>query len=251
MSSEASDDNLKALRRKASDLNRSGLWGPKALEVNTLLTQLEPTDVAAHTRRAKCLRQAGNLGAAEQSYLRALELSPEKESIQEAVDAVRREAQQRAVQERERERDQARRQALLDTLDTPDEAVKLARGFRSEKPPDVPNAREAYRRGLRLAPERTDIEVEAAGMLRACAETAQALVVYDHVLSRAPGYSPAMVGKAGALLDLFRVEEALELCLTILRSAPNDAYANRVKARAHAMLGEQDEALWSWEQAED
>lgn len=245
LSGDPSD--LRSLKKRARDLNKDGIWGPEALEVNTAICRLDPSDLSARTRRAKCLRTAGDFDEAKAAYEEALELDPDNANILGAVEDTLQEARERRIAEEAVERDSAHGEALLDNLENCDDALVLARRMRQSECPDLEYTVRAYRRALELDETRLGVAVEMAAMIRRSGSSARALRIYERVLEISPEYDSALVGKAAALLDTGDVSQALEICERVLGRTLDEPYARKVKVRAHALLGEREESLWQWE----
>ncbi len=86
---------IEALTRKSDALAAGGEWTDEAAEVNRRLVELAPDHVVAYTRLARCLKQAGDIEAAEALYRRVLEIHPSNAiasnnvaRLQEAREAV-------------------------------------------------------------------------------------------------------------------------------------------------------------------
>lgn len=255
-------EGLNRLKQKAQDLNRDNSWGQEAIELNTMLLDLDPTDVAGHTRRGRCYWQRGDLEGAGADYRRALELAAEGSSttplIRQAIADIETESYERAERERresaERERRErelaeelARQETVLAELGDCDEAVAVAREARSGDRPDTDFALRAYRRAVKLDPARLDVAVEWAALLRYEQYHERASRIYERVLALRPDHRAARVGKAAVLVDTGAADEALGMCDELLKETPKDAFARRVKARAHAARGEMTEAVWHYE----
>lgn len=237
------------LKDKARDLNRDGDWGPQALEVNTAVARLNPSDVAARTRQARCLRVAGDLDGAKVAYEGALELDPDNANILQAIQEILDEAREKRAAEEASERELAHGEAVLENLEHCDEALVFARRMRQASPLDLEYTVWIYRRALELDEGRLGIAVEMAALIRRSGSSARALRIYERILEASPDYDAALVGKAAALLDTSRIGESLEICNSVLGRTLDEPYARKVKARAHALLGEREESLWQWEQA--
>lgn len=256
---------LARLRKAAADLNREKQWDEEAIELNTLILEGDPEDVAAYCRRGKCYLQCGSLKEAESDYQSALEISSEdastvsmirqaitdiQEQITERDEAARREKEQRERAERELAEELARQQSVLHEIGDCDEAVTVAREARHGEKPDTDFALEAYRRAMELDSSRLDVAVEWAALLGELRYHEQALALYERVLALRPSHTAALTGKAAALVDLHRADEGLVIADSILAEHPADGYARRVKARAHAARGEMPEAIRHYERTE-
>lgn len=257
-------EQLKSLRRKAANLNREKSWDLEAIEINTMLLQLDPVDIAAYCRRGKCHRLREDLESARADYERALALSADTSStkplIEQAISEIRGELQTRIERERAEEAERAererarhaeldRQQRILEGLASCDEAAAAAREARSAELPDLDFALALYKRAAELDTARLDIGVEWAALLRETGQARKALRIYDRILELRPDNRAARVGKAAILVDYHHADAALEICDAILAEHPDDGYARRVKARAHAARGEMPEAVFQYEQA--
>lgn len=79
------NEELRTFVSEARRLRAQENWGEAAIEANTRILVLDPTNVAALNRRARCYRERMDLSAAKEDYLRALELSPGNENIEKAL----------------------------------------------------------------------------------------------------------------------------------------------------------------------
>lgn len=255
-------EGLKLLNRKAKDLNSDGNWSEEAIELNTMILNLDPEDVSAYCRRGKCYRLRNDLERATEDYRRALELSAEESStvplIRQAITEIetetreqaerkRREAEEKERIEREFREELSRQQNVLSELDECDEALAVARNARVGECPDTDFAFRAYRRAVELDPSRLAVAVEWAALLRFVGHHEQARRIYERVLSLKPDHRAARVGKAAVLVDIGQADEALEMCDALLSENPEEGFARKVKARAHAARGEITEAVWHYE----
>lgn len=263
---DTSADELKSLRRRAANLNRENSWDLEAIELNTIILQLDPEDTAAYCRRGKCHRLRADLESAEADYQSALELSSESSSttpyIEQAITEIRTEIQDHLERERleqeERERREsarraelARQQRVLDGLASCEEAVAAAREARyQQESPDLDFALSLYKRAAELDPGRLDVGVEWAALLRETGQLHRAERIYDRIIELRPSDRAARVGKAAILVDNRDADRALKICDAILAENPENGYARKVKARAHAVRGEMPEAVWHYEQAQ-
>lgn len=257
-SKEKNHKNVKDLKRRAAELNKDGEWGEQALEVNAAITALDPADVAARTRRAKCLRLAGDSDGALEAYEEALALDPENPNIARVMDEIRLERAEKRREALEREIERLRPTAELENLLSCQQALAFARDLKSRAAGPDPTYTDpgyvirAYRRALEHDESRLDVAVELAVYVRASGSSARALEVYEEILAKDPDYDPALVGKAAALLDLGRREHlqaALALCERVLGRTLCDPYALKVQTRARALLDSEEESLWSWAEA--
>lgn len=240
---------LGRLRSKAKQLNRANSWGQEALEINSQILSLDPQDVAALTRRARCRRFLKDFQGAERDYRQAQKLSPGNPHIPAVLKEMAEEARKHTKKvelERNKKQQQSRR---LEEARTFAEAYRLARYAILEKPPDYNQAIPALEKAVQLAPRRgaDRVQVELGAAYRKTGRLREAKAQYDEVLVRDPNYAPALTGKAAALLDQHQPELAWKICDLILHRNPTDRYAKRVKARAMSMLGHSDEANWVFE----
>ncbi len=240
---------LARLRSKAKQLNRAGSWGQEALKVNSQIVDLDPQDVAALTRRARCRRALKDFQGAEKDYRQAQKLSPGNVHIATALYEMIAEAHNHAKKVKLERNKKRQRSGQLQQARTFAEAYRMARYAMLEKPPDHKRAIVALEKAVQLAPPRdaNRVQVELGAAYRKTGRLREARTQYDQVLARDPNYAPALTGKAAALLDQYQPELALKLCDSILLRNPEDRYAKRVKARAMSMLGHADEANWIFE----
>ena len=78
-------DTLRALASEARRLRAQENWGEEAIDANTRILSLDPVNLVALNRRARCYRERMDLVAAEKDYRRALELGPENRAIEKAL----------------------------------------------------------------------------------------------------------------------------------------------------------------------
>ncbi len=240
---------LAKLRSKAKQLNRAGSWGQEALEINSQILDLDPQDVAALTRRARCRRALKDFQGAEEDYRQAQKLSPGNVHIATALYEMIAEAHNHAKKVELERNNKRQRGRQLEQARTFAQAYRMAHYAMLEKPPDHKRAIIALEKAVQLAPRRdaNRVQVELGAAYRKTGRLREARTQYDQVLARDPNYAPALTGKAAALLDQYQPEPALKICDSILHRDPTDRYAKRVKARAMSMLGHSDEASWIFE----
>ena len=190
---------LGKLRQDARRLNRAGSWDEEAMRVNSRILELDPRDVAALTRRARCRRTLKQFEGAMEDYRRALELSPAHPHIPQALDETKREAdayEEEKQKTREKELKERRR---LDEARTFAAAYRLARDAKRETPPDYRRVIPALEKALTLATRgsRNSVQVELAATYRKAKELRKARVHYDTVIDRNPDYTPGTHWQSG------------------------------------------------------
>jgi Tfp pilus assembly protein PilF len=149
---------LKALVSEARRLRAQENWGEEAINANTRILTLDPANVAALNRRARCYREGMDLIAAERDYRRALELSPTNAHIEGAL---------REIQEEAREaRDHEKRVEEIRSLRSFAQARALGRTNKDKPPAKRRLAVEAFRQAFRLDKSNTDVLIELAAVHR-------------------------------------------------------------------------------------
>lgn len=126
---------LGRLRGKAKQFNRANSWGQEALEINSQILSLDPQDVAALTRRARCRRFLKDFQGAERDYRQAYGGCPERASGPAVLNEMAEEARKHTKKvelERNKKQQQSRR---LEEARTFAEAYRLARYAILAKPP--------------------------------------------------------------------------------------------------------------------
>lgn len=120
--------SIRLLEERAKRLGRAGEWGALALGVNSWILEVEPDNVGALTRRARCNVALDEYAAAKADYERALALGPgsrmQREDLERGLAGVeegfeeaegrakrRRETAERREAEAERARARVRRRA--------------------------------------------------------------------------------------------------------------------------------------------
>ena len=75
--------SIRVLEERARQLGKAGEWGQLALGVNTRILEIDPDNLAALTRRARCNLACDDYPAAKADYERALALGPRSRVQQE------------------------------------------------------------------------------------------------------------------------------------------------------------------------
>ena len=185
--------SLRLLEAKAKSLGHAGEWGALALGVNSRILEIDPENVGALTRRARCNVGLDDYPAAKADFERALALGPRsrthredlarglaevEEGFEEAegrrrkreAAAKRREAEAERVRAEAREREEKRERLLAEirAIETFEEARALgalyAGGYRGGGEPgrthavgvDLDLAEAALRRAWEVDPRRKD-----------------------------------------------------------------------------------------------
>lgn len=76
------------LRQQAGQLAQEQRWDETARSINERLIELDPDDVVAHTRLARCYREQGDFEAAQGLYRRVLELAPDSRIAQNGLAGI-------------------------------------------------------------------------------------------------------------------------------------------------------------------
>jgi tetratricopeptide (TPR) repeat protein len=120
------NEELRTFVSEARRLRAQESWGKAAIEANTRILVLDPTNVAALNRRARCYRERMDLSAAKEDYLRALELSPGNENIEKAL---------LEIEEKFREgRDYEKRVDEIRSIRDSAEACAIGRAYKNKSP---------------------------------------------------------------------------------------------------------------------
>jgi tetratricopeptide (TPR) repeat protein len=137
------------LEDEALRLRRRGIWGTDALTVNERLLDLDPENVGAWSRKARCLMEAGDFDGSEVAYERVRLLTKSDASMQKVVERALRDLQQaRQAKAAEASQDAEGRRDIDSTKGWRD-ALHLAIRFRESGRLDL--AVEAHERSLVLA----------------------------------------------------------------------------------------------------
>jgi tetratricopeptide (TPR) repeat protein len=268
--------SVRPLEERAKRLGRAGERGPLALGVNSRILELEPENLGALTRRARCNLACDDYPAARADFERALALNPKsalhRQQLREGLREVAEGWDAAERRRRNREERYERRQALFREIEEIAEfaearalGVLYSGGIRGGPGQgavgiDRALAAAAFRRAYRLDPRRRvtpggrpdsglfEVPTRLAAVYRAQDKPAQAPRVYEWVLSHHD--SPfARVGLAAVREDQGRHEEALGHYERVLSERPKDAYALRGVGRVLSSLGRDEEAIATFERA--
>lgn len=88
---EENESPLETLMREAKRLGNKGDWGPDAIRINSRILELDPNNLAALTRRARCYFEQDDYAAAREDYQRALEIYPASKIVKESLARIERE----------------------------------------------------------------------------------------------------------------------------------------------------------------
>lgn len=273
--------SIRVLEERARQLGKAGEWGQLALGVNTRILEIDPDNLAALTRRARCNLACDDYPAAKADYERALALGPRSRVQQEDLarglaeveagweEAVRRRAKREEKRER-RERlfreiegiegfEEARALGILyaggikggTSYSAGQGAVGIDRelavaAFRRAY--SIDPRRRTKAGGERLDPGLFEVPTRLGGVYRAMGEPDEAAKVYEWVLSHHDSRF-ARVGLAAVREDQGHHEEALEHYEMVLASHLGDSYALKGMARVLASLGREEEAIAAFERA--
>lgn len=234
---EARSGLLKRLEREARDLRAREDWSERAIEANTRILEVDPGNLAALTRRARCHRERGDLLAAKQDYARALRLSPENANVKAALEELKREAQDapgggrvRSAKARTKSAQEKTREALT-RIRSRAEAKESRRRQRAEaKRAEAARKRERERarpEDLRRIESLTSFE-EARAVGRAARNARHPdYVLAVAALRKAFKLAPQRRGILTELAATYRassqLEKAEKLYLWILDNHPNSA----------------------------
>lgn len=250
-------DDLEALAREARRLGQKGDWGPEATRLNTEILELDPDNLPALTRRARCYLEQDDYPAAKKDYVRALQLYPGSKLVQEALAKIEREwdaslerKQRRAALARRRIKRalaDAAKLRRLETLTSFEEARAVGIAASTATPPNYPLAITAFKRAYALDPRRKlrsgqkpppglfGVPIRLARVFRKSGQHYKAQRMYEWILERHD--SPAAkVGLAAVHEDKHRHTVALGLYEEVLSQNPNYPYALRGIARTLSSL---------------
>jgi tetratricopeptide (TPR) repeat protein len=250
--------------REARRLGQKGDWGPKAVQVNTRILELDPDNLPALTRRARCFFEQDDYPAARKDYVRALQLYPASKLVQEALakidrgwDASRERKQRRAALARRRIKRalvDAAELHRLETLTSFEEARALGIAASAAEPPNYPLAIAAFKKAYARDPRRKlrsgqkpppglfEVPIRLARVFRKSGEHYKAQRMYEWILARHD--SPAAkVGLAAVHEDKRRHSVALGLYEEVLSQNPDNPYALRGIARTLSSLDQAEEAV--------
>jgi len=161
-----SRETVGALEGRARELGRAGSWGAFALGINSRILELDPDNVGALARRARCNLALDDYPAAKADFERALALGPKsrmlREDLREGLRKVEEgwdEAAGRAARQEERREARERLFREIEGIEGFEEARALgifyASGVgRGGVGIDRPLAVAAFRRAYRADPRR-------------------------------------------------------------------------------------------------
>ncbi len=212
---------LQTLVSEARRLRAQENWGTEAIIANTNILDLDPTNVAALNRRARCYWEQTNLIAAEKDYRRALGLCPGNKHIEKALQEV----WEKAREEREHEEQVDKVRAISNFA----QAYAIGRDYKNKPPAKRQIAIEAFRQAFRLNNDKTDVLIELAAVHRSLRQRDEAERIYAWILRRERN-SAAKVGLAAIYKDKKRLRDGLGLCDEVLADEPHNPYALRCRA---------------------
>ncbi len=267
---EENNSPLETLTREARRLGKKGDWGPDATRINSQILELDPDNLAALTRRARCYFEQDDYTAAKEDYQRALEIYPASKLVQEALARIEREWN--ALLERKRRKaalDRGRiKRALadaanlhrLETLTSFEEARAMGIAASEVGPESYPLAVAAFKKAYALDPRRKlrqgqkppsglfEVPVRLARVFRRSGQHYKAQRLYEWILARHDS-TAAKVGLAAVHEDKRRHSVALTLYEEILSREPNNPYALRGIARTLSSLDRAEEAVEAYGKA--
>jgi tetratricopeptide (TPR) repeat protein len=229
---------LKRLEADALRFRRMEDWGEDALRANARILDVDPHNFAALVRSARCYREMGNLSAARETYLQALELVPENKNVQKALEEIEEDGRKRREQEKYIEK--------IHSMKSFEEVYKIAKSYKNKALPQRRIAVEAFRQAFRLDRRRTGILVELAAVHRTMRQRDEAQRIYEWILKRDNEHSIAKVGLAAIYKDKKRLRDGLKLCDEVLAREPHNSYALRCRAGILSELDRGSEAAESF-----
>lgn len=230
-------DRLRTLVSEARKLRAQENWGQEAIDANTRILSLDPANVAALNRRARCYRERMDLISACKDYRRALELSPGNDNIEKAL----REIESKVGKERDLEK----RIEKIRSIKIFAEAYAMGRAYKDKSPARRRIAVEAFRQAFRLDRNKTDVLIELAAVNRSLRQRDEAERIYSWILRREQN-SAAKVGLAAIYKDRKRLRDGLRLCDEVLADEPRNPYAFRCRAGILSELDRGAEAAESF-----
>lgn len=267
---DGSGQDLEALTREAKRMGKKGDWGPNAIRLNTKILDLDPDNLPALTRRARCFLEQDDYPAAQRDYVHASQIYPESKIVKEGLakidrgwDAARERKQRRTAKARElveRKRAQAQELSRIETLTSFQEARRMGIEAANSEPPSYPVAIAAFKKAYKLDPRRKlgpgmapppglfEIPTRLARVYRASGQSYQAQRMYEWILERNDSQA-ARVGLAAVHEDKGRHVVALRLYEEVLSQNPHDPYALRGVARTLASLDRVEEAVEAYAKA--
>lgn len=262
--------DFEALTREARRLGQKGDWGPKAIQVNTRILEVDPDNLAALTRRARCFFERDDYPAARKDYIRALQLYPGSKLVQEALAKIDRgwdASQERQQRKTARARRRIKRALVdaaelhrLETLTSFEEARALGIAATAANPPSYALAIAAFKKAYALDPRGRlrsgqkpppglfEVPIRLARVFRKCGEHYKAQRMYEWILARHDSPT-AKVGLAAVHEDKRRHAVALALYEEVLSQNPSDPYALRGIARTLSSLDRPEEAVEAYQRA--
>ena len=117
------------------------------------------------------------------------------------------------------------------------------RGFIRQALGDSPGAVEHYRRGLGIAPERTDARVRLAQALLSGKRLQEAEAEFRRCIAEEGGHLDAMVGLGDCLMQTRRIDEARELYRDVIRRDPQHSETRRALGQLALTENRPQEAL--------
>lgn len=229
-------------KRSSDGLIEAGDFGPQALAVNKLLTQIDSSQGQYWSRLGRCYESSGDLDKAQDAFQRVLKIDP--------TSSVPR----RRLEEITKWRDARRQVTTVFDEEGPQALRSLIRSMK-----DVPGKTHLRLEGRRLLFEQTGADVwDWLGLASEVGRTGayeQALGLYREAFIQGDPevQAAAMVGAAAVLRRMNRSSRAEKLCRQVLESYPSDAFALRTLGAALAdqkRLGEADTAFTAAQYAE-
>ncbi len=262
--------DLQMLMYEAKRLGQRGEWGPNATSVNSRILELDPDNLAALTRRARCFFEQDDYPAAKKDYEKALQIYPGSKLVKEALakidrgwDAARERTQRRAAKAREsikRKRVQAEKLRKVEVTTSFEEARNMGIEAPGSESPNYPLAIAAFKKAYELAPRRKlrpgetppsglfEIPTRLARVYRKSGQHYQAQRMYEWILERHDSRA-AKVGLAAVHEDKGRHSVALRLYEEVLSRNSADPYALRGVARTLSSLDRTEEAVETYGKA--
>lgn len=250
--------------REARRLGKKGDWGSDATRINSRILELDPDNLAALTRRARCYFEQDDYASAREDYRRALEIYPASKLVKENLARIDRQWDASLERKRRKAALDCRRmkQALadaaklrhLETLTSFEEARAMGIAASEAVPPSYPLAVAAFKKAYALDPRRKlrrgqkppsglfEVPVRLARVFRKSGEHYKAQRLYEWILARHAS-TAAKVGLAAVHEDKRRHAVALKLYEEVLSKEPNNPYALRGIARTLSSLDHAEEAV--------
>lgn len=220
------------LRQRAEQLAVEQRWDEEARRVNERLMELDPRDIAAHTRLARCCRVQGDVQSSITLYRRVLALAPTNRIARNALASIEEEMR---VQRR--------------VGDTRTYHEAFSRGIRARRRGDSVLALALLTHAVELNPS-LPARIALAATHRDLRQLDKAEALCKEALAEAPDHNPARVVLAAVYRDRGALQAAESLAREVLAGAPGNTWAMRVLSGVYSDMGRSQEAKEWYERSE-